>query len=47
MSFFFFFLLSLLPCFRKMPVINANNVDPDQMPHSGSTLFANVPFMGR
>ena len=24
----------LLPCFIEIPVFNAQNVDPDQMPHS-------------
>ena len=24
----------LLPCFIEMSVVNANSVDPDQMPHS-------------
>ena len=32
----------LLPCFLEIPVLNANSVDPDQMSHSGSALFAYV-----
>ena len=39
----------LLPCFTEIPILNANSVDPDQMPHSAASdlglLFANVPFM--
>ena len=36
-------------CFIEIPVVNANNVDPDKMPifcgvWSGSALFANYPF---
>ena len=27
----------LLPSFSEMPVINANSVDPDQMPHSAAS----------
>ena len=44
-------LVFLSPCFIYIPVLNANNVDPDQKPRSAasdqSTLFANVPCMGR
>ena len=36
---------SFLPCFIEIHAFNANSVDPYQMPHS--TLFANVPFMGK
>ena len=36
--------------FIKMHVVNANSLDPDQMPRSvasaESTPFANVPYMG-
>ena len=39
------FLLS--PCFIEITVFNANSVDPDQTPRSGSTLINNVTFMGR
>ena len=35
--------LVLLLCFIEIPVFNANSVDPDQ--RSGSSLFANVPFL--
>ena len=35
-------LVLLLPCFLEIPVLNANSVDPDQMSHSGSALFAYV-----
>ena len=31
---------------EKMPELFANSGDPDQMPHSGSALFANYPFRG-
>ena len=37
----------LLQCFIDIPELNGNSVDPDQTPRPGSTLFANVPFMGR
>ena len=30
-------LVLLLPCFIETPVLNANNVDPDQTPHSASS----------
>ena len=43
-------LISFYYCpYTEIPVVDANRVDPDQMPHfvtSGSTLFPNVPFMG-
>ena len=27
----------LLPCFMEIPIINANSVEPDQMPHSAAS----------
>ena len=39
--------LLLLPCVTEISVFNANSVDPDQTPRKASTLFANIPFMGR
>ena len=30
-------LFSLLPCFIEMPIINVNNVDPDQTPRSAAS----------
>ena len=35
----------LLLCFIEISELNANSVDPDQMPHSGSKLFANILFV--
>ena len=41
------FLFLVLPfSFIEIPTFNASNVDSDQTTHSGSTLFANVPFYG-
>ena len=39
----------LLPCFIEMPVVNANSVGADQMPHfaaSDLVYTANIPFKG-
>ena len=35
------------PCFNKSPLLNANNVDPDQTPRSAaSDLVCRCPFYG-
>ena len=34
-------------CFVENSDLNANGVDPDQTPRSGSSLFVNVLFIGR
>ena len=39
------------PCFKDIPVFNANSVDPNQAPRSAASYldlhFLPVPFMGR
>ena len=45
-----FALFFLLLCFIEIPVVNANSVDPNQMPHPAAPdlglQFANYPFRG-
>ena len=39
----------LIPCFKEIPVFNANSVDPNQMPHSAESdrvCTVSVPFFG-
>ena len=43
-------LVLLLSCFVEIPELNANDVDPDQMPHSAASDFGlpvcKCPFYG-